>query len=262
VRFLLRLYPAAWRARYEEEFLAVLEERPLSPFDFFDITLGALDARLRPRSLAIDLAPRRAPAMNSRISGYAAIAGGALALLMVAIGLLVPDAANGSPAVYLFPLAAIALLVALIGLSAAQGRRLPTLTWAAAIVPAVGLAAAVIGVFAAAAVGDRPIVGDIAPWALMSLGVAGTIVGSILFAAATIVVGVLSRSAAVTILVGSLVLALVGLPIAFGAFDPGPSSVIQVVLIAAGVVFCLGWMWLGYAAAFPGSVAASGAEPA
>lgn len=34
MRILLRLYPATWRARYEEEFLAVLEERPLSPFDW------------------------------------------------------------------------------------------------------------------------------------------------------------------------------------------------------------------------------------
>lgn len=65
MRLLLRLYPAAWRARYEDEFLAVLEARPLSPFDAFDIGLGALDARLRRRSLAIDLAPRRTHPMNA-----------------------------------------------------------------------------------------------------------------------------------------------------------------------------------------------------
>ncbi|MGZ8512705.1 MAG: hypothetical protein ACXWWL_04640 [Candidatus Limnocylindria bacterium] len=258
---LLRLYPAAWRARYEDEFLAVLEERPLSPFDFLDITLGALDARLRPRSLAIDLAPRRAPAMNSRISGYAAIVGGTAALLMIAIGFLVPGAGDGTLAVYLFPIAAIALFVALIGMSAAQGRRLPALTWVAAILPAAGLAASVVGVFAGATLGDRPIVGGVTAWGLLSVGFVGVIVGSVLFAAATVVVGVLSRGAAVTILAGSLVLALVGLPIGFGAVDPGESPAILVVLIAAGVAFCLGWIWLGYAAAFPGSATASRVEP-
>jgi hypothetical protein len=261
VRLLLRLYPAAWRARYEDEFLAVLEERPLSPFDFFDITLGALDARLRPRSLAIDLAPRRTPAMSSRISGYAAIAGGTIALLMGVMSFAVGPT-DSSLAFYVFPIAALALLVAVIGLSAAQGRRLPALTWLAAILPAAGLLASIAGFLAGAAFDDRPIVGDVTAWGLMFLGVTGTIVGSILFAAATLVVGVLSRGAAVTILAGSLVLALVGLPIAFGAFDPGPSSALQAVLFTAGVAFCLGWMWLGYAAAFPRPVATSGAEPA
>ncbi len=252
MRLLLRLYPAAWRDRYEEEFLAVLEQRPLSPFDIVDIALGALDARLRPRSLAIDLAPRRTPAMNSRISGYAAIVGGTLALLMMAIGFLVPGSGS-SPAAYLFPIAAIALLVALIGLSATQGRRLPVLTWAAAILPAAGLLATLAGLIASAALGDRLIVGDLSAWGLMFLGVAGTIVGSILFAAATVVVGVLSRGASILLLAGSLVLALVGLPIAWGAFDPGESPTLLIVLITAGVAFCLGWIWLGYAAAFQGS---------
>ena len=124
MRILLRLYPATWRARYEEEFLAVLEERPLSPFDVIDIMLGALDARLRPRSLAIEVAPRRYQPVHQRISGYAAIAGGAVALLMVAIGLLVPEPTSGLLGVILYPVVAIALLVALLGLSAVQGRRL------------------------------------------------------------------------------------------------------------------------------------------
>ena len=36
-RFLVRLYPADWRARYGDEFEALLEERPLGPFDVADI---------------------------------------------------------------------------------------------------------------------------------------------------------------------------------------------------------------------------------
>lgn len=48
-RRLVRLYPRAWRERYEEEFVALLDERPASLFDLRDIALGALDAWLRPQ---------------------------------------------------------------------------------------------------------------------------------------------------------------------------------------------------------------------
>lgn len=44
--WLLRLYPQAWRARYAEEFLALLEECPPSAAMLADVVLGALDARL------------------------------------------------------------------------------------------------------------------------------------------------------------------------------------------------------------------------
>ncbi len=43
---LLRLYPRAWRQRYEAEFLAMLEDRPPSLRDRIDILRGAIDARL------------------------------------------------------------------------------------------------------------------------------------------------------------------------------------------------------------------------
>jgi drug/metabolite transporter (DMT)-like permease len=258
MRILLRLYPATWRARYEDEFLAVLEERPLSPFDVIDIMLGALDARLRPRSLAIEVAPRRYQPVHPRISGYAAIAGGALALLMVAIGLLVPEPTNGSLGVILYPVVAIALLVALLGLSAAQGRRLPALTWAAVVIPAAGLVASLVGELGMAVAGDRAIVGELSGWQLWSIGIGGAIVGSILFAAATVFVGVLSRGAAITLLAGSLALGLIGLPVAMGLFDLSPSPPMFALLVAGGVAFCLGWIWLGIAAAFPARGPANG----
>lgn len=46
MRLLLRLYPAAWRARYGEEFTALLEDQPLTPRIALDTLLGALDAHL------------------------------------------------------------------------------------------------------------------------------------------------------------------------------------------------------------------------
>lgn len=47
-RLLLRLYPRAFRARYEHEMWAVLEERPLSLADLLDLLIGACDAHLHP----------------------------------------------------------------------------------------------------------------------------------------------------------------------------------------------------------------------
>ena len=49
MRRLVALYPAAWRARYEDEFIALLEARQLSLSERFDIVRGAVDARLHPQ---------------------------------------------------------------------------------------------------------------------------------------------------------------------------------------------------------------------
>ena len=46
---LLRLYPATWRARYGEEFAALLEARPPRFRDRLDILRGAADARIHPQ---------------------------------------------------------------------------------------------------------------------------------------------------------------------------------------------------------------------
>lgn len=45
-RWLVALYPEAWRERYEEEFLALLEECPLSFTNLFDVLVSALDTHL------------------------------------------------------------------------------------------------------------------------------------------------------------------------------------------------------------------------
>ncbi len=43
----MRLYPTAWRERYEEEFLQLIDDRPLGLQETIDIVSGAIDARLR-----------------------------------------------------------------------------------------------------------------------------------------------------------------------------------------------------------------------
>jgi hypothetical protein len=45
-RALLRLYPAAWRTRYGDEFLALLDDQKPSVAVIVDVLLGALDAHL------------------------------------------------------------------------------------------------------------------------------------------------------------------------------------------------------------------------
>jgi hypothetical protein len=62
-KWLVRAYPRAWRVRYEDEFLAVIAERPFSLADALDIARGALDAHLHP-----ELIPGRMTAMSNRMA--------------------------------------------------------------------------------------------------------------------------------------------------------------------------------------------------
>lgn len=47
LKWLVRLYPPAWRERYEEEFVALLEAQGMSPSVAVDVCRGAADAWLR-----------------------------------------------------------------------------------------------------------------------------------------------------------------------------------------------------------------------
>ena len=135
---LIRCYPAAWRERYGDEFAAVLDERPLGPFDVADVLLGALDARLRMRDRRAGLTERKGFNMSLRIGGIAAILGAAE-----------PGESPGSWAMASSPsrtrsfgsLLVIGLgllLVAIAGLTAFQARAYPGLSWAAFGVLTVG----------------------------------------------------------------------------------------------------------------------------
>jgi hypothetical protein len=56
---LIALYPAAWRARYEDEFLDLLAMRPPTIGDRIDILRGAVDAHLHPQVPAPERIPDR-----------------------------------------------------------------------------------------------------------------------------------------------------------------------------------------------------------
>src|SRR3954454_22898651 len=82
---LLRLYPRAWRARYEDEFTALLEQDRSSLIDVIDIALGALDAHLRPQVTAEQVKSERRSFVNGasfrKWSGIAGMVGSVMVLL-------------------------------------------------------------------------------------------------------------------------------------------------------------------------------------
>lgn len=208
IGLLLVLYPAQWRRRYGEEFRAVLESRPIGPFDVADILLGALDARLTRFRFAEPryIGGRR---MVLRIGGLGAILGGILwfaGLAGVSAGL---DGAEWPAALLL---GTLGILVALAGLSAFQAHRSPKLVWAAFVIPALGTLLSMLGIAGMVlAPGDSPFIGSWSSWSVWFLGVLGIVVGSIAFGAATLRAGVLSRRAATALAISSIVLLVVSM---------------------------------------------------
>ncbi len=220
---LVRLYPARWRARYGDEFEALLEERPLGPFDVADILLGALDAQLRLRGGPADIKHGKGFSMSLRIGGFAAIVG---AGLLASAGMLSSDLVAVDAAVQPVMLVAglTALLIALAGLSAFQARVASRIIWAAFALTAIGTIVALVGSVALVTWGDDY-------WALGMGGLFAALVGSGLFAIATYRTAALSREAAVLLGVGSLL--------------PFVSGNVQPILLASVICFLLGWFGLG-----------------
>ncbi len=180
IALLLRLYPARWRVRYGDEFVAVLEERPLGPFDVADVVLGALDAHLHLRGFGAASHHAKGFAMSLRIGGYAAILSGLLWLYILAGNAINNGAESGAPLIGIVLVAAtVTTLAALVGLSAFQSRRYPVLVWAAFALPAIGAVVGLLGMAAAIAGGDSDatIVGDLTPWMVSTIGLFTLLVG-------------------------------------------------------------------------------------
>ncbi|MCU0506418.1 MAG: hypothetical protein MUE82_11745, partial [Chloroflexi bacterium] len=238
---LLRLYPARWRARYGDEFAALLAERPLGPFDVADVLLGAIDAHLHLRGLGSWSEHRRGFPMSLRLGAYAAIAGGALML----IGLLwsALDAADSDPGIWLFLAGMLALLVALAGLSAFQAREHPALVWAAFLLPAIGGTVTVLGVLAMGLAPDQAIVGDLTGWFFFFIGLLATIAGSILFAAATWATGALPRTGAI-VLGGTCAISLLAFVVSIAGGD-GMWESLRLLFAFAYLAFPAGWVLFG-----------------
>ena len=207
IALLLRLYPARWRARYGDEFEAVLEDRPLGPFDIADILLAALDAHLHLRGLGAASDHGHGFPMSVRVGGYASVLGGVLWLLLLA-GNTINNRGEGGGLILGMVAAGAMLvtLVALVGLSAFQSRRHPALVWAAFAIPAAGAVTGLIGWWAAVLLGDSDadLVLGFSPFAIALIGIMALLVGTGLFAATTWLTSTLSRPAAGTLLLGAV----------------------------------------------------------
>lgn len=225
---LVRLYPARWRARYEDEFEAILEAQSLGPFDVLDVVLGALDARLRlPGARSVTIG--RSLSMSLRIGGIAAIIGGAVTAISIVLGIgLVLDVDPFVPGL-LFITGSVALLIALAGLSAFQARAHPLLSWTAVAVTLFGACMVLVGIVGTQVTGV---------WLADAFfaGLIGVFAGSTLFAIATYQTAALSRGAAVLLGVGSVTTAITG----FGGEALPPA-----LFIIAAIGFTLGWFALG-----------------
>ncbi|MEO7664377.1 MAG: hypothetical protein ABIV26_04570, partial [Candidatus Limnocylindrales bacterium] len=228
--------PAAWRARYGEEFAALLEDRPLGPFDVIDVVSGAVDARLHPLRRNPGLTGGGGGPMSMRVGAIAAIVSGLCFLVFVASELIEALHPVGGIAVLL---GALALLIALSGLSAFQARRHPILVWAAFAVPAVGVATMVGGFFAAIVLPDEPVIGGLTPWHIGTIGAATMIAGSALFAVASLLIRVLPAAGTLAVVSGCA-LGVTALLAAMGAIQ------LPEAMFAAGFsAFALGWIGLG-----------------
>ena len=192
--------------------------------------------------------------MTLRIGGVAAIVGGALWLVSLA-GASVIQGADGQPWQALFMVALFALLVAMVGLSGYQGRNQPGLVWAAVAIPIVGAAISAVGMIGMATVGDGRFLFGVSPWEIWALGTAGMIIGSGLFALASLRIRGVSRIGSSLLVIGAAaaVLTLLGLASPSGAAEI--SSLIGVLGIGA---FAGGWVWLGIGAIRTDRIVAAG----
>jgi hypothetical protein len=241
---LIRLYPARWRSRYGDEFEALLDERPLGPFDVADVLVSAIDAHLRRGASAAAGDHIGGIRMTLRNGGIAAIVGGGLWLISLA-GAAAWNTDNGQPWITIFALALCALVIAIIGLSAEQGRRQPSLIWVAVALPVLGALTSVLGLLGMATVGDGPFVAGISPWNIWAFGTLLMIIGSGVFALVSLRVRTMSRAGTALLAVGAVAAIPFLAGIAFVEIIGDAGSIFGLLGIFA---FAAGWIWLGISA--------------
>ena len=205
---LVRLYPRAWRDRYESEFLAVLADRPPRLGDRLDILLGALDAHLDPEVAegAPDPAIAETRGRRTRGAAWLAAIGGGLWLVAVVALLTAPIDEYGS---HDSNIALVCVLIANLALGGASlllaSRR-----------PDTARAAALAGVMLIVGAGLM-----LLGWPLLPLGVYGgfvasMLIGEVIVRAGTPVVGVALVLAALVAFAFSTVGQMALLAVPFG----------------------------------------------
>ena len=219
-RRLVALYPAPWRNRYGEEFLALLEDHPPGVFQLIDVVWGAIDARLFPQ------APEGRFRMFTRLAGLAAFCAGA-ALLIGFFGL------NEITGPVFYGLATVAV----VGIHLRQVAVRPGLAWFGFLVPLLALVWG-IGFVVLTRVGVIPTSGgELGYLANIALWIGSATLGAVMLAIRVFptVVGL-----AFTI---SAPIAMMGL---VGGRDLAPGGFLELLAQGGLVVFALAWLAVGW----------------
>jgi len=96
-----------------------------------------------------------------------------------------------------------------------------------------------------AIIGDAPFLFGASPWEVWGLGTIALIIGSGLFALASLRGGRVSRVGAILLIIG----AAAALPLLFGvAYSNGPGDAGSIIAILGIFAFAGGWVWLGIGA--------------
>jgi len=220
---LVRFYPRAWRDRYEDEFIALLEARPPTTRDMLDVVWGAVDAHLHPQG---DVAPQP---WTHRIPGLFALIAGAMWSAVVLAFVFWHESAWTW--VILIPLSLLLMFLSLPGdYMAAHGRQI------AIAVGMVGLCIVVANL----------------PYSLPTVvaGIAGYLIalgGLLTLAAIRAEIGSSRRWALLVLAV--VVPAVVGFPIAVGLGDISDETWLLAVLLPYGFA----WVFVGLRLAIRGS---------
>ncbi len=217
---LLRLYPAAWRQRYEAELLRLLHDRPLRLRDSVDVVRGAIDAHLHPELIGAERQP-----LTHRLPGLFALSAGVIwvtwFLNAYSVG---PDGEWGDGIGY----AVLLMFVTLPGdYLAAYARRIGI-----GIVATIGLA----------------ILALVLPWSVghgllnLSAGIAGYLIaGAGMVTLPAIRAGLGPRGRWLLLAGALLVPATIAIPVlgGFGPGDPGGAPAMLVAVLPYGIAWTL-----------------------
>jgi hypothetical protein len=223
---LVRLYPATWRDRYGDEFLAMLEDRPPTGVAILDVVWGALDAHLFPQ------APEGRFRMFTRFAGLAALGAG----LLLVLGVF--NIGFGSPEVNAARVAVIYALwfVGLVGIHVRQATAQPAMAWFGFLAALAALIAGVAGFILSSADvlpptgGEYGFVSGLALW-----------IGSVVLGATMLAIRVFPSFVGLLLTV-SAPIAMLGLVVARAESSADAMGIVSLAGIA---LYGLAWMGIG-----------------
>ncbi len=234
MNLLTRLYPKAWRSRYQVEFEALLDDRGVGLADMLDIARAALDARLHPQVCREQTRP--APEYSTRIVRVGAVGAVLGGVMLVIIGVVPLIGLHRVTAVlpdwlqFLLPLF---FLIAVVSLYSLSRGHMGALGRAGTGLILVGPVLAVTGMLGLAY--------SDALWFLVILGLFDMCLGFVMFGAAIIRAGLLGPWSFMPLALGVL-----GLAAIFNG-EPAHSKLGYSASMVLWLLFALAWVLLGYA---------------